>query len=54
MKEFTDQIIREATADADGLIRMQEFIHHLADSNVLQRCGEELEEQFRFLPRQRS
>ncbi len=47
--ELAQRIRSDATAGADGLIRMQGFIHHLADSNLLKRCGEELAEQFRHL-----
>lgn len=47
--ELADRIIHDATARDDGLIMMQGFIHHLADSNLLMRCGEELAEHFRHL-----
>ncbi len=47
--ELADRIIHDATARDDGLIMMQGFIHHLADSNLLKRCGEELAEHFRHL-----
>lgn len=45
--ELADRIRTDATAGADGLIRMQSFIHHTADSGLLDRCGSVFAEYFR-------
>ncbi|MCP1663183.1 MULTISPECIES: xanthine phosphoribosyltransferase [Methanocalculus] len=45
--ELADRIRTDATAGADGLIRMQSFIHHTADSGLLDRCGSVFAEHFR-------
>ncbi|WP_346864872.1 phosphoribosyltransferase family protein [Methanocalculus sp. MSAO_Arc2] len=47
LKDLVERIKRDASVDEDGLIQMQGFIHHLADTNLLQNCGCALAEIFR-------
>lgn len=45
--ELADRIRSDAAAGDDGLIRMQSFIHHCADSGLLHRCGSAFAEYFK-------
>lgn len=45
--ELFNRIRSDATSGDDGLIRMQSFIHHSADSGLLDRCGSAFAEHFK-------